>query len=840
MNILRRYFRWLQSDNYTGDVDRFPVIDEHGQTSVPGLFVIGDLTGVPLLKLAAESGRDLVEHLATDRGFASAISSERGDAPYDLLIVGGGPSGISAAIEATRRGWRAVVIESSRPFSTIHNFPHGKPIYDEPAGVPQRAALLTPAGTKETLVASLDVQLAEHDPPVHSGETVESISGSADRFLVRTRGDAGGREYRARRVVLAIGRNGNPRRLGVDGEDLEKVANRLIDPAHHHDENVLVVGGGDSAVEAAIALAGAGNHVTLSYRGDRLARPKGSNVERIEELRRRGEISLLLESTVVAITPGAVRLMTNDGERELPNDAVYVLIGSQPAVELLRSAGVALRGEWNATRWLLLTYGVLFACVVYFGKKIGDWNLLGDARPDSLGALAGALSSGSFWSRFFSVPAQILSRLGDDAGFAWYSWRDGVLDAGAWAGSVLFMLATLGVAVYVMRRARSHFGSTWQTFKVLYFAGAAALFLVAFFGGKYAGYRLAGMQPSFWYTFLYSLTILVFGLRRMRRTPTRYVRLQTWTLIVVQVVPLFLLPEIILPALWKSGAIGPDSWLVEHVMPIQSWNNEPSFWRTYGLVLAWPLFIYNLFDGSPTVFWLIVSFVQTFVLIPLAVWKWGKGAYCGWICSCGGLAETLGDEYRGEALHGPVAKRWENLGQYVLAFVFLLTGAKLVSVLFGANVPVLDLAGAATNGERFYSVVVDILFAGVLGLGVYFFLSGRVWCRFACPLAALMHIYARFTRYRIFAAKERCISCNVCTSVCHMGIDVMGYANKGIPMNDVQCVRCSACVVSCPMDVLSFGELPEADPDNRLYLSLPIVQRPPGDWTSGRRDDRFS
>ena len=95
--------------------------------------------------------------------------------------------------------------------------------------------------------------------------------------------------------------------------------------------------------------------------------------------------------------------------------------------------------------------------------------------------------------------------------------------------------------------------------------------------------------------------------------------------------------------------------------------------------------------------------------------------------------------------------------------------------------------------------------AGVLGYGFYFWFSGRVWCRFACPLAALMHIYARFSRFRIVADKKKCISCNVCTSVCHQGIDVMNFANKGLPMQDPECVRCSACVQSCPTGVLAFG-----------------------------------
>jgi NosR/NirI family nitrous oxide reductase transcriptional regulator len=110
---------------------------------------------------------------------------------------------------------------------------------------------------------------------------------------------------------------------------------------------------------------------------------------------------------------------------------------------------------------------------------------------------------------------------------------------------------------------------------------------------------------------------------------------------------------------------------------------------------------------------------------------------------------------------------------------------------------------------------VDLMLAGVLGVGLYWHFSGRTWCRFACPLAALMHIYARFSRFRIFADKRKCISCNVCTSVCHQGIDIMNFANKGLPMIDPQCVRCSACVAACPTGVLGFGQ---ADPGTGQLL----------------------
>ncbi len=120
-----------------------------------------------------------------------------------------------------------------------------------------------------------------------------------------------------------------------------------------------------------------------------------------------------------------------------------------------------------------------------------------------------------------------------------------------------------------------------------------------------------------------------------------------------------------------------------------------------------------------------------------------------------------------------------------------------------------------------YQWSVDLFLSGVLGVGLYFWFSGRTWCRFACPLAALMHIYARVSRFRIFADKKKCISCNVCTSVCHQGIDIMSFANRGEPMADPQCVRCSACVQECPTGVLSFGRYGGVDGKAILLDRLP-------------------
>jgi polyferredoxin len=126
-------------------------------------------------------------------------------------------------------------------------------------------------------------------------------------------------------------------------------------------------------------------------------------------------------------------------------------------------------------------------------------------------------------------------------------------------------------------------------------------------------------------------------------------------------------------------------------------------------------------------------------------------------------------------------------------------------------------------GKDRYKWIVDVFLAGAVGYGAYFWFSGRVWCRFMCPLAALMHVYARFSRFRILADKKKCISCNVCTSVCHQGIDIMNFANKGLPMNDPECVRCSACVWACPTGVLTFGQVDRKE----TVLSTDILDASP-------------
>ena len=267
--IISKYFNWLQKDAPTGEVERYPEINENGETSVKGIYIVGDLTGIPLLKLAAESGKKIISTILGDQDFQKLKSSKKDDEIYDILIIGAGPAGLSAGIEAANQNLKFSIIESAQKFNTIVNFPKGKPIFAEPVDYDQQSALKINDGTKESLLEELENQLTGIDLPIEEGVMVERIDNRGDHFeLITEKGN-----YKALRVVLAIGKSGNARMLNVLGENLPKVYNRLFDPADASGQDVLIVGGGDSALETAIATAEYANSVKLSYRKSSFARP---------------------------------------------------------------------------------------------------------------------------------------------------------------------------------------------------------------------------------------------------------------------------------------------------------------------------------------------------------------------------------------------------------------------------------------------------------------------------------------------------------------------------------------------------------------------------------------
>ncbi|MHC4235563.1 MAG: NAD(P)/FAD-dependent oxidoreductase, partial [Planctomycetota bacterium] len=273
---MARYTRWLHTGWPAGSVENLPQVNEDGTTAVPGVRVVGDLTGIPLLKFAVDTGARAVRGILAEPDFRKG---EPGDEVLDLAIIGGGLSGIAAAIEARKAGLRFEVYEATRPFSTIIDFPKAKPIYTYPTAMTPAGDLKVSAEVKEDLVAELEEQRRAFgiEPVNLRIERVERTR----RVLVLHHAQG---TTRAARVIVAIGRSGNFRKLGVPGEDLDKVYNRLHDPQDFAGKDALVVGGGDSALEASIALALAGARVTHSYRREAFSRPKPENVDKLDQL----------------------------------------------------------------------------------------------------------------------------------------------------------------------------------------------------------------------------------------------------------------------------------------------------------------------------------------------------------------------------------------------------------------------------------------------------------------------------------------------------------------------------------------------------------------------------
>jgi thioredoxin reductase/NAD-dependent dihydropyrimidine dehydrogenase PreA subunit len=332
-------------------------LDETLQSNVPGVYVAGDLTGFPLLKTAINQGVEIVERIAAEpRAEGETL---------DLLIVGAGAAGLSAALRAKELGLRFSVLEQGRIASTIVNFPAGKPIFAEPEGVSIAGSLFLAETTKEALLERWESQIAGADLPIRTGIAVTGLRAEPDgRLMAQT---ATGETLTARRVLLAIGKRGNPRRLGVPGEDLPHVRTELLDPGKHRGEEIVIVGGGDSAVEAALALC-ENNRVTLLVRGDALTRPKQRNRERAQEAQTASRLTIRYKAQLNEITERAVLL--KDGT-SLPAGLVFTMLGADPPLAFLRKIGIRTRGAWTPARWGWFAMSSLFFLALYGIYRFG-------------------------------------------------------------------------------------------------------------------------------------------------------------------------------------------------------------------------------------------------------------------------------------------------------------------------------------------------------------------------------------------------------------------------------------------------------------------------------------
>ena len=308
-----------------------PLLSPEFETTVPGVFIAGELGGMGLIRNALMQGRQAVEAIHARR--------PRSRGGFDLVIVGAGPAGFGAALTAKSLGLKFAVLEQDSLGGSVFQYPRGKLVMTSPAELPLVGKVrLTNTSKEELLKFWQDVErrFALGFSYRERVQTVDALPGG--EFRVRS----ARRDYQAASVLLAIGRRGTPRKLGVPGEDLPKVVYRMIDPEQYRGQRVLVVGGGDSALEAAASVAEAGGTATLSYRGDAFARAKSRNRERIDAAQRAGALTILLKSQPRRIDADMVIVEQEGRLMRIGNDVVIVNAGGVLPDDFLRGIGIAV------------------------------------------------------------------------------------------------------------------------------------------------------------------------------------------------------------------------------------------------------------------------------------------------------------------------------------------------------------------------------------------------------------------------------------------------------------------------------------------------------------------
>ena len=317
-----------------------PVLTPNFETTVPGIFVAGELGGMGLIRNALEQGRQAMEAICSSRGKASSSSGDM----LDVLIVGAGPAGFAASLTAMAHGLRFATIEQESLGGCVFQYPRGKLVMTAPATVPLVGKINFRQTSKEALLEFWKEAERKTGVKINYRERVEDITRESGGFVVKT----SRAQYRARTVLLAIGRRGTPRKLNVPGEELPKVVYRLIDPEQYAGQRVLVVGGGDSALEAAASVAESGRGgVVLSYRGEAFDRAKARNRDRVQAAARSGSLQVMLQSNVKKIDREQVAIERGGEMLHMENDAVIVSAGGVLPSDFLRRVGISVETKYG-------------------------------------------------------------------------------------------------------------------------------------------------------------------------------------------------------------------------------------------------------------------------------------------------------------------------------------------------------------------------------------------------------------------------------------------------------------------------------------------------------------
>src|SRR3569833_219795 len=308
-----------------------PTLTPRFETSVPGIFVAGVLGGRGLIRNALEQGRQAMQAIEATR--------PKGGERLDVVIVGAGPAGFAASLTAMSKRMRCVTLEQDSLGGCVYQYPRGKLVMTAPVIVPLLGKVTLRQTSKEALLEFWQEAERKTGVKINYRERVEQVIRDGSGFLVKTTRA----EYRTHSVLLAIGRRGTPRKLGVPGEDLPKVVYRLIAPEQYSGQHVMVVGGGDSALDAAASVAEAGSAcVILAYRGAAFDRAKARNRERVSSLADSGRLRVLLSSNLTQIGDGTVAIEQTRGHLiKVRNDAVIVNAGGVLPTEFLRTMGIS-------------------------------------------------------------------------------------------------------------------------------------------------------------------------------------------------------------------------------------------------------------------------------------------------------------------------------------------------------------------------------------------------------------------------------------------------------------------------------------------------------------------
>jgi len=306
------------------------------ETTIKDMYIVGELGGLALIKNAINQGRDCIDIIA--KKAAARNGARRSPDVYDVLIVGAGPAGISAALRATEKKLNYITIDEGEIGGTVAKYPRQKLVMTSPVEFPMHGKFKKTELSKEELIAFWCKVLERADFKLRQGEKVEDIKKGEDGIFTVTTPKG---QYRAQSMVLALGKSGSPRKLGVKGEELQKVMYRLIEADHYINKKILVVGGGDSAIEAAMGLGHqVGNEVTLSYRKEAFTRIKERNAQRIQESVRKGKVKVIFNSAPVEFKEKSVVLEVDGKTQEIPNDYVWIFAGGEPPTAFLKKIGI--------------------------------------------------------------------------------------------------------------------------------------------------------------------------------------------------------------------------------------------------------------------------------------------------------------------------------------------------------------------------------------------------------------------------------------------------------------------------------------------------------------------